>query len=158
MNGRIDTISKWIPFSPKAIYDSFLDPRRLENWLAPEGMSAQVDVFDPQAGGLYRIVLTYEDESVTGKTSNHTDVSHGRFVELETNQKIVMSGTFETDIPIFSGEMVQTWYFEEIDKGTNVTIVCENVPSGIRKEDHLNGLGATLDQLLSFLQDNNRDK
>lgn len=154
MDGRIDTSSKWIPFSSKEIYESFLDPRRLEKWLAPKGMSAQIDVFDPRAGGMYRIVLTYEDETVTGKTSSHTDVSKGRFVELETNQKIVMAGTFETEDPTFSGEMVHTWYLEEIDDGTNVTVVCENVPSGIRKEDHLNGLRATLDQLLSFLQDN----
>ncbi|MCT4783269.1 MULTISPECIES: SRPBCC domain-containing protein [Exiguobacterium] len=152
MKGRIDTSSKWIPFSSKEIYESFLDPRRLEKWLAPKGMCAQIDVFDPLAGGMYRIVLTYEDETVTGKTSLHTDVSKGRFVKLETNQKIVMAGIFETEDPSFSGEMVQTWYLEEMDDGTNVTIVCENVPSGILKEDHLSGLGATLNQLSDFLK------
>ncbi|WP_396129722.1 SRPBCC domain-containing protein [Exiguobacterium mexicanum] len=87
----------------------------------------------------------------SGKTTAQTDVSNGRFVELVPGQKIVQIGTFDSTDPDFAGEMVQTWYLEALDGGTRVTIVCENVPSGIRKQDHDAGLRSTLDNLAHYL-------
>ena len=49
--------------------------------------------------------------------------------------------------PKFAGEMIETWYLEEVEAGTKVTIICENVPEGILKEDHDAGLKSTLDNL-----------
>ena len=40
MAGRIDSVSRVIPFSPRALCQSFLDPDSLVEWMPPEGMSA----------------------------------------------------------------------------------------------------------------------
>src|SRR5699024_1022223 len=136
--GRIDSVVRIIPFSPSALYQSFLNPNSLVEWMPPEGMSAKVDRFSPEVGGGYQMVLTYEQaDSISGKTSDNTDEIEAKFLELIPNKKIVSSGVFDSDDSIYSGEMLMTWYFEEIDEGTKVTVVAENVPRGIKKEEHL---------------------
>ncbi|TDQ41013.1 SRPBCC domain-containing protein [Aureibacillus halotolerans] len=152
-NGRIDSASRVILASPQTVYQAFLNPESLVSWLPPEGMSAHIDRFETRKGGRYRMTLTYElDQSSPGKTSENTDVSQGVFLALVPDRKIVWSIEFDSDDPAFSGEMIQTWYFEEISKGTKVTIVCENVPVGVRKEDHDEGLNSTLRNLATFTE------
>ena len=74
------------------------------------------------------------------------------FLELVPDQKIVMAGIFDSDDPKFAGEMIQTWYFEAVDEGTKVIIICENVPEGIGKKDHMTGLNSTLNNLAHFTE------
>lgn len=150
---RIDSASKTIAASPQAIYQAFIDPDKLVVWLPPEGMSAQIDCFEPKKGGRYRIVLTYEtSEGTGGKTTETTDVSEGTFTELIPEAKITWSGHFDSADPSMMNEMLQTWYFEAVPDGTKVTIICENVPEGIRKEDHDSGLESSLHNLAAFLE------
>ncbi|WKA59318.1 SRPBCC domain-containing protein [Planococcus shenhongbingii] len=150
---RIDSASRVIKASPNAIYQAFMNPVSLRSWLPPKGMSAHMDVFEPHEGGTYRMTLTYEtDHPTPGKTSDNTDVTEGKFLELVPDTKIVCSGKFDSEDPAFSGEMSQTWYLEAVPAGTKVTIVCEHVPEGIRKEDHDTGLNSTLENLAEFIE------
>lgn len=152
MNRRTDTAMAWMDATPDRIYNAFLDSDELVCWLPPDGMSARATVFEPWIGGTYQLVLTYElADYACGKTTNRTDVSHGRFLDLVPGLKIVQIGTFESSDPGFAGEMTQTWYLEALDGGTRVTIVCENVPPGIQKQDHDAGLHSTLDNLARYL-------
>ncbi|WP_298825527.1 SRPBCC domain-containing protein [uncultured Planococcus sp.] len=152
-SNRIDSASRVIAATPKAIYQAFMDPEALRSWLPSKGMSAYIDVFDSREGGAYKLTLTYEtDHSNPGKTSDHTDVSQGRFLELVPDTKIVLAGQFDSEDPAFTGEMIQTWYLEAVLEGTKVTIVCEHVPEGIRKEDHNDGLASTLENLAQFIE------
>lgn len=48
--------------------------------------------------------------------------------------------------------MIMTWNLDEVPGGTKVTIVCENVPGGIRQEDHEVGMSSTLANLAAFLE------
>lgn len=152
MNRRIDTATTWIEATPLRVYQAFLNPDELVEWLPPEGMSARATVFEPWIGGTYQLVLTYEEtDFASGKTTDRTDVSNGRFLDLVPGLKIVQIGTFESSDPAFAGEMIQTWYLEALDGGTRITIVCENVPPGIQKQDHDAGLRSTLDNLAHYL-------
>lgn len=150
---RIDSASRVIAATPKAIYESFINPAALSLWLPPKGMSAYIEQFDCYEGGTYKITLTYEEEHTeSGKTSKNTDLSQGKFLKLIPNTKIVLSVNFGSENPSFSGEMIQTWYLEAVLEGTKVTIVCENVPVGIQKEDHDVGLNSTLENLAGFAE------
>lgn len=150
---RIDSASRVIKASPNAIYEAFLNPKALSSWLPPKGMSARIDEFDAKQGGVYRLTLTYEtDHSNPGKTSENEDVSEGRFLELVPDTKIVLAGKFDSEDPAFFGEMIQTWYLEAVPEGTKVTIICEHVPEGIRKEDHDEGLASSLENLAEFVE------
>ncbi len=152
-NRRTDSASKVIMASPQTIYQAFLNPESLVSWLPPKGMSGHIDMFDPREGGAYKMTLTYEmDHSNPGKTSENTDVTQGEFLELVQDKRIVLSVKFNSEDPAFQGEMIQKWHLEDISEGTKVTIVCKNVPEGIRKEDHDTGLRSTLENLAFFTE------
>jgi hypothetical protein len=48
--------------------------------------------------------------------------------------------------------MTMTWTLTALAEGTDVTIVCEDVPEGIRQEDHEEGLDDTLENLAVFTE------
>jgi hypothetical protein len=62
-------------------------------------MTSQVHAFDPREGGSFRISLTYDARTGTGKTTAHTDTYHGRFVKLVTNEQVREVVEFETTDP-----------------------------------------------------------
>jgi uncharacterized protein YndB with AHSA1/START domain len=151
---RTDSASRVIMASPQTIYQAFVDPKALVSWLPPQGMKGQIYAFDPRAGGTYRMALTYDapGHSAPGKTSEHADVVEGRFLELVPNERIVQLAEFESEDPAFAGAMTITWKLNAVPGGTEVTILCENVPDGIRQEDHDAGLRSTLDNLAAFTE------
>ncbi len=152
-SNRIDSASRVIAASPKEIYDAFMNPKSLRVWLPPEGMSAQIDQFDACIGGAYQMTLTYDQAQATsGKTTDRTDETRGTFLNLVPDTKIVLTVEFNAEDPAFAGEMIQNWYLEAVAAGTKVTIICEQVPEGIRKEDHDAGLNSTLEKLAHFVE------
>jgi uncharacterized protein YndB with AHSA1/START domain len=151
---RTDSASRVIKASPHAIYRAFVDPDELVSWLPPKGMKGHIYEFDAHDGGTYRMSLAYigTDHSTKGKTSEHADVVKGKFLEFIPNKRIVQSVEFESEDPMFAGEMTMTWTLTAVPEGTAVTIVCENVPAGIRKEDHDVGLRSSLENLAAFTE------
>jgi uncharacterized protein YndB with AHSA1/START domain len=151
---RIDSASRIILASRQTIYQAFLDPETLVSWLPPGGMRGHIYAFDAREGGTYRMTLTYEGatHSVSGKTSEHSDVVRGRFLELVPDTRIVQLVEFESEDPTFAGAMTMTWSLAAVPGGTEVTITCENVPEGIRQEDHDAGLRSTLENLAAFTE------
>lgn len=151
---RTDSASRVIKASPEALYHAFVDPTALAAWLPPSGMQGRIHEFDARAGGTYRMSLAYLDpqHSGMGKTSDNEDIVQGRFLELIPNERIVQSAIFESEDPAFAGEMTMIWTFDPVPEGTRVAIVCENVPEGIRKEDHDAGLSSSLANLAAFTE------
>lgn len=48
--------------------------------------------------------------------------------------------------------MNMTWKLTPVPGGTEVTIICEEVPDGIRPEDHDADLRSTLENLAAFTE------
>jgi uncharacterized protein YndB with AHSA1/START domain len=120
--------------------------------LAPKNMTATMLHFDFREGGSYRLRLTYKDPNDGhGKTSADGDESEVRFIRLVKEKRIEQEVTFESDDAAFSGVMRMTWTFEEVKDGTLITVLAEDVPEGIRPEDHEAGMKATLDNLTAFV-------
>jgi uncharacterized protein YndB with AHSA1/START domain len=117
-------------------------------------MKGRIDAFDPREGGEYRITLTYDrhDQPPRGKTTEHADVTHGRFLQLVPNRQIVQSVRFESNDPRFAGEMRMTWLLEADPEGTTVSIRADDVPEGISPQDHVAGFQATLANLAAFVE------
>jgi len=82
-------ISRRVNAPRSIVYRAFLDARAVATWMVPAGMTGHVHAFDARGGGSFRISLTYEEPTGTGKTTAHTDTYHGRFVKLLTNEQIV---------------------------------------------------------------------
>src|SRR6266705_2476088 len=92
--------------APRAVvYRALLDARAVAQWKVPDGMTCHVHAFDAREGGSFRISLTYDAPTGTGKTTAHTDTYRGRFVKLVPNEQVVEVVAFETSDPTLRGEM-----------------------------------------------------
>jgi uncharacterized protein YndB with AHSA1/START domain len=147
-------VSRIIKAPRKAVYKACLDPGALAKWRVPDNMTAQVHVFEAREGGTYRMSLTYRDphQSPGGKTSEDTDTFQGRFVELVPDEKIVEAIEFESRDSGFAGEMKMTTRLSDTKDGTEVTILCKGLPSGIRPEDNETGTRQSLHKLAALLE------
>jgi len=151
---RIDTASTAIMASPQAIYKAFLDPKAIAIWRPPHGMQCHIYTFEPYEGGAFRMSFEYLDTSqaAVGKTSAHADIFHGRFLKLIPFERIVELIEFESGDPAFAGTMILTTILVPISNGTQVTIIAENIPCGIKAEDHKEGIASTLRNLAEFIE------
>ena len=66
--------------------------------------------------------------------------------------RIVEAITFDSEDPAFSGEMTMTVTFEDRDGGTEVTILFEQIPPGIRPEDNDAGTRSSLEKLAHYVE------
>jgi uncharacterized protein YndB with AHSA1/START domain len=116
-------------------------------------MTGSVLAFSFREGGAYRMRLTYDEAQRTlGKTSENADQVEVRFVKLVPNERIEQTVAFDSEDPAFSGQMRMTWILASARSGTLVTVRCEDVPTGIRPQDHQAGLKSTLDNLAAFAE------
>jgi uncharacterized protein YndB with AHSA1/START domain len=153
-NNRSTSVSTLIKAPREQVYQAFLDPEAVAEWLSPDGMKGHVDIFEPHVGGKLRMSLTYLDQKdrPRGKTSEDVDTSEGTFVELIPNEKIVQVFEFESDQPDMTGEMRITWSLADADGGTEVTVLMEDIPQGIRLEDNELGSRQSLRKLAAFVE------
>ena len=155
--GASTRVSRVIKATREVVYKAFIDADAVASWLSPEDMKGHVHTFEPRAGGKFRMSLTYQDIADTpggtgGKSSEDTDTFHGEFVELVPDEKIVWVTEFETDDPQFAGEMRLIWTFADHENGTEVTVVCEDIPAGINPEDNEVGSRSSLKKLDEYLR------
>jgi uncharacterized protein YndB with AHSA1/START domain len=150
--GASTCVSKIIKAPRKAVYQAFLDPDCLASWLPPDNMRGQVHAFDAREGATFRMSLTYLDpeHSLGGKTSEDTDTFQGRFVELVPYAKIVEVIEFESQDPAFAGEMRLTVSLADVAGGTEITMLCQDIPEGIQLEDNELGCKESLQKLAAL--------
>ncbi len=101
-------ISQHINAPRASVYRALLDPRAVATWKVPIGMTRHVHAFAAREGGSFRISLTYDEPTGTGKTTAHTDTYHGHFAKLVLNERVVEVDEFETEYPALRGEMTIT--------------------------------------------------
>jgi hypothetical protein len=75
-----------------------------------------------------------------------------KFVKLVPYSKIVEVAVFESEDPAFAGEMKITAALADVEGGTELTMVCEDIPTGIRPEDNEQGCRESLDKLAALLE------
>ena len=72
----LPTVSLWGSRQPArrgVTVRAILDARAVATWMVPNGMTSQLHAFDAREGGSFRISLTYDTPTGTGKTTAHTD-------------------------------------------------------------------------------------
>jgi uncharacterized protein YndB with AHSA1/START domain len=135
------------------VYAALVNPEALTAWLPPAGMTGMFERFDARPGGSYRLVLTYADASASpGKATAATDVVESRFIDLVPGVRVVQAVDFVSDDPTYAGTMTMTWEVTEVDGGTRVDILADNVPDGIAAKDHAAGLASSLMNLAEYLE------
>jgi uncharacterized protein YndB with AHSA1/START domain len=132
------------------VYAALTDPVAITRWKAPTNMTCSLLEFD---GTRFRIALTYDAPERAGKTTAHTDVYRGRFLELVPDRKVVEVDEFETTDPDLTGPMTITITLEDTDSGgTELTAVHEGLPAGVAPEDNEAGWRESLDRLAALVE------
>ena len=150
---RTDRASRLIMAPADLVYRALVDPAMVVEWLPPRGARGSIDEFDPRPGGAFRMTLTFEDSSHTkGKSTSKTDVVRGQFVELEANRRVTQRFAFDSADPAFAGTMTMTWTLEPQVEGTALAVTAEDVPVGIRAEDHEAGMASSLSNLAALIE------
>lgn len=145
---RTMTVSRIIEAPPERVYEAFLDPNELVQWLPPTGFSAEVHQLEPEEGGTFRMTFT-------GETEEFAEYEHsfgGTYRELVPGKRIVHTDAFETDDPAMAGEMMVTITFEAVPDGTEVTVLQEGIPEAIPPEDSHAGWTDSLGQLAGLVE------
>lgn len=136
------------------VYQALLDPAAVQQWMVPGGMTSEVHGFDAREGGQFRISLTYDAPTGTGKTTTQTDTQHGRFLALVPDERVVQAAEFETDDPAMQGEMTITYLLADAaDGGTDLHVTHEHVPPGVSLEDNATGWRMSLGKLAPLVED-----
>ena len=139
--------------APRAtVYRAFLDARAVATWMVPTGMTSQVHAFEPREGGSFRISLSYDAPTGTGKTTAQTDTFHGRFVKLVPDERIVEVVEFETADPALRGEMTITIALADADGGTVIHAVHDGLPRGLSSADNEAGWRSSLAKLAALVE------
>ena len=134
------------------VYRALLDAGAVATWMVPTGMTSHVHAFDAREGGAFRISLTYDAPTGTGKTSAETDTFHGRFVKLVPNEQVVEVVEFETKDPALRGEMTITIDLADADGGTDVVAVHDRLPRGLSTADNEAGWRSSLAKLAALVE------
>ena len=133
------------------VYRALVDPEAIRKWRAPTGMTSEVHEFDAREGGRFRISLTYDEPTGTGKTISHTDTYHGYFAKLVPNEQVVEVIEFETDDPGMQGEMTITYTLTDTDGGTDLTAIHDNLPPALSPADNELGWQISLGKLADLV-------
>ena len=147
-------LSRNVNASRSDVYRALLDPAAVQQWMVPDGMTSEVHAFDGREGGAFRISLTYDEPTDTGKTSAQTDTFHGRFVRLVPDTEVVQQVEFETADPALQGEMTITYSLSDgAEGGTTITGLHEGVPPGVAPEDNELGWQISMGKLAALVEE-----
>ena len=141
-----------------SVYRALLDPQDVATWMVPTGMTSHIHACDAREGGTFRISLTYDDPTDTGKTSAQTDTVHGRFVMLVRNEKVVQVIEFETDNPFMQGEMHVTILLRDGEGGTVLVAVHDHLPPALSPSDNELGWRISLGKLKTLVESRQHPK
>lgn len=87
-----------------------------------------------------------------GKSADGTDTFAARFAKLVPDECHRLGRDFNWPDPALAGEMTVHTTLEPAGAGTRITMLCENIPSGIRPEDNEAGCRSTLEKLAAYVE------
>ncbi|MFJ6569021.1 SRPBCC domain-containing protein [Streptomyces sp. NPDC091292] len=145
-------VSQHVNAPRPVVYRALLDADAVAQWRVPDDMSSHVHEFDAREGGRFRVSLTYDAPTGTGKSGAHTDTYHGRFVKLVPDEQVVEEFEFETDDPALRGAMTMTTTLTDADGGTDVIIVHDGLPDSVPTSDNELGTRMALESLARLVE------
>ncbi len=145
-------VSRLVRAPRSVLYRALLDADAIAQWRVPAGMTSQVHEFDGREGGAFRVSLSYDEPTTTGKSTARTDTYHGRFLKLVPDEQVVEVFEFETADPALRGAMTMTTTLTDADGGTEVRIVHEGIPDSVPAADNETGTRMALDNLAALVE------
>jgi uncharacterized protein YndB with AHSA1/START domain len=148
---RTTRVSLHLNAPREKVYRALVDADAIAQWMVPAGMTSHIHAFESREGGHFRISLTYDDPTETGKTTEHTDTYHGHFVRLVPDELVEQVVEFETVDPGMRGEMTMRFTLADSNGGTDLYAVHDDLPPALSIEDNEIGWRSSLSKLAELV-------
>jgi uncharacterized protein YndB with AHSA1/START domain len=135
-DGASLVVERVLHADPDAVFDAWLDPEMLRDWMSPDG-HAEADV-DAREGGRFTIAMVGDEMRI-----EHT----GEYLVVDRPRRL----SFTWSSP-YAHASVVTVTFAPHDDGTFVRLVHERLPED-HVAGHAGGWGTMLDRLQRILAD-----
>lgn len=145
-------LSRHVNAPRAAVYRALIDADAVAHWRVPAGMTSQVHEFDAREGGRFRVSLTYDAPSETGKSASHTDTYHGHFAKLVPDEQVVEVLAFESADPALRTTMTMTTTLTDADGGTEVRMLHEGIPDVVPADQNETGTRMALENLARLVE------
>ncbi|MCL7381068.1 SRPBCC domain-containing protein [Streptomyces sp. 35G-GA-8] len=153
-------VSRRVNAPRAAVYRALLDADAIARWRVPDGMTSRVHTFDPREGGTFRVSLTYDEPTGSGKSGAGTDTYHGHFARLVPDEQVTEVFAFETAETRLGGTMTMTTTLTDADAdgATDVLIVHEGIPDDVPAADNELGTRMALANLARLVETDERQE
>ncbi|MGW2339750.1 SRPBCC domain-containing protein [Streptomyces sp. NPDC001661] len=145
-------LSRHVNAPRAAVYRALIDADAVAHWRVPAGMTSQVHEFDAREGGRFRVSLTYDAPTETGKSASHTDTYHGHFARLVPDEQVVEVLAFESADPALRTTMTMTTTLTDADGGTEVRMLHEGIPDVVPADQNETGTRMALENLARLVE------
>ncbi|MEO7888833.1 MAG: SRPBCC domain-containing protein [Vicinamibacterales bacterium] len=135
------TIERDIPGPIAAVFDAWLDPSLLKQWMTPApGMTVPEASVDPVVGGRFRIVMRAGDR----------DIPHdGQYQVIDRPNRLVFTWTSE---PAGDDTLVTVTFTRVADDRTKVSLTHERFVGEHARDSHRKGWTPILDALARHME------
>ena len=130
-------VRRTIRASPQRVFEAWTRPEELKRWAAPGPMETPFAEVDLRVGGRYRIHMREPD--------GNAHRVFGTYREVDPPRRLVYTWSWEDDPEV--KDSVVTVEFRHLGGSTEVVLRHEGFPSSERRDRHLSGWGACLEQL-----------
>lgn len=132
-------IKRTIPATVDELFDAWLDPDSLAQWMHPGTTARSTATVDARVGGAFEVVMHYP-----GDPRRH----HGEYRTIERNKKLVF--TWYSDATHHSETLV-TVEFNAASASTEIVITHERLPNHEAGCSHIEGWTLALELLGNLL-------
>jgi uncharacterized protein YndB with AHSA1/START domain len=140
--GKI-VVRRTIPATVDELFDAWLDPESLAQWMRPGAISRSTARVDARVGGAFEVVMHYVD----GPRRHY-----GEYRTIERNRKLVF--TWHSDAT-HDTETLVTVDFNVASAGTEIVLTHERMPDHDAGVSHIQGWTLALELLEGLLNSMN---
>ena len=132
-------VRRTIAASPEILFDAWLDPISLSQWMRPGSINSTQARVDPRVGGEYEVIMR----------TDTTPIRHrGVYKAIDRPRKLVF--TWESP-PTEHCETLVTVDFIPKGKATEIVVTHELLPESARPS-HANGWTSAIEKLAHFVE------
>ena len=138
-------ITKEFSAPRERVFDAWLDPKAIAQWIGPRSVKAETQLLEPHVGGRYRIFMRGEDGK--GPTVG------GTYREIKRPERLVFTWSWDSDHPHGKKghETLVTLTFRAVGSGTEMTMLHEIFETKQSRDSHNQGWNASFEKLAELL-------
>lgn len=125
--------------SPQRLYEAWTQPDLAREFICPQDLTIPEVALDVRVGGKYRIVMRRPD--------GEDYVAFGVYRVVEPGRKLVMTWSWEEDVPSHQHETLLTLEFLPHAKGSELVLTHERLASLESRDQHEHGWNSIVEKL-----------